>query len=366
MNIVYISSLSGKKSAGLTYSVPAQIRSQSKIDNVLWWNISETPKSKLINGSICYDRQDLPEIDISNLPIPFNKPNMVIFEGVYFFEFVKIAKQCRIRNISYVIIPRGSLTYHAQNKKKIKKILGNMFIFNDFIKNALGIQYLTNEEYQDSGGKWNKRHIIIPNGVEIKDKSKKHKKQIKGIHGVFIGRADTHHKGIDLLLDACQLLKDEMQLNNCKISIYAPSHSVERDKIEDMIKKRSLDNVVNKYDGIYEAEKEEILLKSDFFILTSRFEGHPMGLVEALSYGLPCLVTQGTNMADEIKKSNAGWTSDTSVKGIVTSLTKIFEEKELFREKGICALELSRKFNWDNLAHESNRQYSKLLMKNNN
>jgi len=47
-----------------------------------------------------------------------------------------------------------------------------------------------------------------------------------------------------------------------------------------------LQNVVYINDGIFDDEKEKKQLESDFFILTSRFEGHPMGLIEALSYGL--------------------------------------------------------------------------------
>ena len=42
-----------------------------------------------------------------------------------------------------------------------------MLIFNEFLRNARAIQYLTQGEYEASGDKWNKNHIIIPNGCEI-------------------------------------------------------------------------------------------------------------------------------------------------------------------------------------------------------
>ena len=47
-----------------------------------------------------------------------------------------------------------------------------------------------------------------------------------------------------------------------------------------------------------------------------------MGLLEALSYGLPCLVTTGTNMAEK-SRADAGWTSDISVDGISEALKSI-------------------------------------------
>ena len=39
----------------------------------------------------------------------------------------------------------------------------------------------------------------------------------------------------------------------------------------------------------------------DLFIHTFRFEGHPIAVLEALSYGIPCLLTPGTNMAGEVE-----------------------------------------------------------------
>lgn len=363
MNIVYISMLNGKKSAGLSYSIPAQVKSQSQFDNVFWYNINDTPKDKIINGSKCYNKSDYPSLNISNLPIPFNKPDLVIFEGVYFIEYVKIAKQCSKDKIPYIIIPRSSLTYYAQKKKLLKKVVGNLFFFNNFIKKALAIQYLTTKEFVDSGEKWNKRHLIIPNGVDPKKKIKQNYLNDE-IKGVFIGRPDSYQKGLDLLLDACVPIKEELKANNFKINIFAPASQNDNDNIQEMITARKLNDIIFKHGGIYGAEKEEVLLDSDLFILTSRFEGHPMGLIEALSYGLPCLVTEGTNMAEEICLTDSGWTAKTDVDSIVQAFKAIFNEKKRLAEKGNNACELSKKYNWTNLAKISSEEYIKLLKNN--
>lgn len=40
MNILYISKLDGRPWMGPTYSVPNQVKAQSKYDNVFWYNLS--------------------------------------------------------------------------------------------------------------------------------------------------------------------------------------------------------------------------------------------------------------------------------------------------------------------------------------
>ena len=53
------------------------------------------------------------------------------------------------------------------------------------------------------------------------------------------------------------------------------------------------------------ADKKKVLKDADLFLHTSRSEGHPMGVLEALAYGIPCLLTPGTNMASEVAASGA-------------------------------------------------------------
>ena len=86
-----------------------------------------------------------------------------------------------------------------------------------------------------------------------------------------------------------------------------------------------------------------------------------MGLIEALSYGLPCLVTTGFIMADEIEEADAGWTADIGVNSIVKALETMISEKEKIPVKAKNALALSRRYNWDKLAMLSHEKYTKLL-----
>ena len=75
-----------------------------------------------------------------------------------------------------------------------------------------------------------------------------------------------------------------------------------------------------------------------------------MGLIEALSYGVPCLVTPGTNMSTEIKQEDAGWTCACSVDSIADGLQRMIEEKKTLLEKSCNARRLATKYDWGLLA----------------
>ena len=59
--------------------------------------------------------------------------------------------------------------------------------------------------------------------------------------------------------------------------------------------------------GVYGDNKVKVLLDTDIFILTSRYEGMPMGVLEAWSYGIPCILSDGTNMINSDTLENSYW-----------------------------------------------------------
>lgn len=356
MKILYISTLSGEKEQGLTYSVPAQVNHQSFFDDVSWCNLNSEYlpyKSNIVKCNVIGDKSNI----ILNDGYAYD---LVVFQGFYFSQYCKIAKELVKKGIPYIIIPRSSLTKKAQMKKRLKKLLANKLMFDKFAKNALAIQYLTKNEMESSGVKWNEKNIVIPNGINKKDKVKD-PVALNTLNGVFIGRLDIYQKGLDLLLLACAALKEELLENRCTINIYGPSQLDSRSKILHSIKEKNLGEVIQVHDGVFGESKEKIALESDFFILTSRFEGHSMGLLEALSYGLPCLVTEGTNMKTEIEEFDAGWSSDNTVEGISKALRSIFANKDKINEKIPNAIKLSEKYQWDQIAKNTHFKYKELI-----
>ena len=351
MIILYVSHLSSNITAGPNWSVPEGVKAQSKIDDVLWVNMTDAVmphwKDVVAYHNVSEYGGKMESLDC--LPAPFNNPDVVVFEGFYYMDDVRIANVLRRKKVPYIITPRGSLTKLAMhNHAWLKKWVAHRLFFDGYVKNAKAIQYLTKQEAIDSIGRFHTPYFIVPNGFNTPDVQKSFF-STDGIKAVFIGRLDMFHKGIDLLLESFSHIHAQLLDAHFFFDIYGPRR-YDYDKIDNEIASRGITDIVAIHNEVCGEEKERVLLDSDIFLMTSRFEGHPMGLIEALAYGLPCMVTPGTNMFEVIRKSNAGWTCDGNIDDIKKALIKIIKEKDLYAQKGENGRKLSQEYNWDKLA----------------
>ena len=350
MNILFISSLSHSLSTGPAWSVPARIAAQEKIDNVFWVNLSEAEHDHWKEVKAYHNIREFSKCSFSALPAPFNKPDVVVFEGFYGgLKEIAFALDCWRMRVPYIIVPRSSLTYQAMhNKSRWKKEIAHFMFYDRFVKKSLAVQYLTEQEYQDSKYRFDGPHFILPNGFNKPQRVKEcfSKDQIKAI---FIGRIDIHQKGLDLLLGVLDELRDELIKVNFSLVLHGPKLE-DYYQVEEMIKKMNLKQIVTMGGEILGEAKAKALLESDVFFLTSRFEGHPMGLLEAMSYGLPCVITTGTNMQPEVDAYNAGWTSNTNPNGIKQALLNMIANIGNLHDKSNQAKSLSERYEWRKLS----------------
>ncbi len=97
---------------------------------------------------------------------------------------------------------------------------------------------------------------------------------------VSVGRLD-YQKGYDLLLRAWRII---CQTDN-EWSLHICGDGEEREHLEKLAKELDIDSRVF-FDGVIK-EIEKVYLKSSIYVMSSRHEGFPLVLPEALSCGLP-------------------------------------------------------------------------------
>ena len=111
-------------------------------------------------------------------------------------------------------------------------------------------------------------------------------------------------------------------------------------------------------------EKEKILLESDLFIHTSRLEGHPTSVIEAISYGVPVLVTPGTNISEDVEKNKLGFVAPLDANKIYEKIIEAYEKRKEFIEITQNEIEYSNSnFEWSAIVKKMIKEYEKYIIK---
>lgn len=354
MKILHVANIKTNLANGMNAVIPQHVLQQAKYVDIRFLNTNNINIDCLKDYQIAYDKQK----DFINNLEGFI-PDLVIIHGTNYFEYIKIYKKLLIKNIPYVIVPHGCITKQALKKKWFKKKLAYMFFFNRFVQKSIGVQCLSERESDNILIKCNK--FIATNGIDIPDIKSKTFNTDK-VNLLYIARLEYKIKGLDLLLGAIYKLKDFFRENNVVLKMYGP-FVCEREKvIFDEIDKKGLRDIVILNDAIFGEDKINAINNGDLFIQTSRSEGMPVGIIEAMSYGLPCILSEGTTLAEAVIEHEIGYAAQNDTDDIAKAIERAISDRNNWTIKSQNAkVFVKNNFAWDKVAKETVDKYRELL-----
>lgn len=350
--ILHIGYVDSNKASGVNVAIPKMVHAQHKYANTLLLNLSNEYSDEL---SISY----LQYACIQSLPSPFNKPTIVIFHEIYRKPFIKLSRECMRANIPYIIIPHGGLTERAQRIKAYKKIPANLLIFRNFFRNAASIQYLSDSECNASIIK--EKSFVCGNGVSVSNQPHLFRTNL-GLRMLFIGRYDIYFKGLDILLDAITMISSDMRKRNISLTLFGTGKPQDEKILKERIQQGHLADIVKLNGPIFGDAKISQYRSFDCFIQTSRSEGQPLGVMEALSNGMPVIVTPGTTFSKEVTDNNMGIACECNATSIAKAILHAVDEQDAFKAMSKNAIEfMKNNYDEEAIAQKAVAKYSSLM-----
>lgn len=155
------------------------------------------------------------------------------------------------------------------------------------------------------------------------------------------------NKHQDLLIEVVKILKDKIP--NIRLLLAGNG------SLENQYKKQTKEFGVD--DNIeflgYRTDINNLLMLSDVAVASSRREGMPVNVMEAMATGLPLIVTDVRGHRDLVIDGENGYVVGLNdVKGFAKSIQKLYEDNELRCKFGKKGLELVQKYSLENVLKE--------------
>ena len=154
---------------------------------------------------------------------------------------------------------------------------------------------------------------------------------------LFLGHV-SERKGIWLLLEALEALKDELLLG--KFTFYIGGNG-EVDLLKKIIKEKKLESIVKFIGWVTAENKKEYLNKANAYILPSYNEGLPISILEAMTYSLPIIATNVGGIPQVVvNRVNGLLIEPGNLNELKKAIKFAIENQEVFKSYGKESLKL--------------------------
>lgn len=209
-----------------------------------------------------------------------------------------------------------------------------------------------------------KKIFQIPNGVNLKQFQRKANekrfckllkiapRKMAGVKRIlFVGRLIPQKAPENLLKTFAGVSK---KVNS--VLILVGSGELKKD-IEKEIKRHSLEDKVFILSGPSDEDLINFYLRSDVFVLPSRWEGFPLVVVEAMACGKPIVATNVGGVPDVVDEKVGILVKVGNVPALEKALLKLLTDKKLYAKLSKNCKNRSKKYDWSAITDQTIKVY---------
>jgi glycosyltransferase involved in cell wall biosynthesis len=200
---------------------------------------------------------------------------------------VRAASVARRLGVPYLLEPRGAYDPHIVRRKRFLKKAWWISMERELVSRARAIHVFFEPERAHLQALGYTGEVVVasngaypPNGTTWDGGS--------GGYVLWLGRFDPEHKGLDLLLEGLRVLPPD---DRPHLRVQGPDWRGKKGLVRRMVSRLGLERWVTVGEAAYGHDKRALLSRARGFVYPSRWDACPNSVLEAVSIGLPTLVT---------------------------------------------------------------------------
>ena len=286
---------------------------------------------------------------IGNLRRRLPAADVVHIHGIYQFHTVAACTLARRYSVPYVINIHGALTRYHRSKKRWKKVPYEILIERRNIEGAAAVIALTEVE-REAFTAWlpGIPCFVVPPVIDASlfaagDLTKRAKRRLPQTSMeyplvTFIGRL-TEKKGLDLLVDAFGQLLDRYP--GARLVIAGPDDEGIGQQLRRQAARIGIADRVLLTGLVTGERKRELLEASQLAALPSKDESFGVAIAEALTVGVPAVVTRGVALSRDILDAEAGMVADRDSTAFADAMADLLANDRMRSEMSANAQQLA-------------------------
>lgn len=277
---------------------------------------------------------------------------------------IDVYKICRQFSKPYIISSHGSFNPWPWNQNKIKKRIYWSLFGKKTVENAAAIHFTTNDEKDNSLYSIpflsKKKNFIIPNAMMIRQgKNIREELSISKDTFVLLFTGRIHQtKGIHFVIKA-------MKQIDCKKLLFLIVGHEEDIKYSNYLRRISkvINNKIIWKGSVSSEEIWDYYFSSNLFVLPSYNENFSMVAAEAMSSGLPVLISNNVGLRKDVQLSNSGFVVSQDVGQIANVFKKCIKSPDLLKQLSQNARKfVKERYDMNKVAELMAKAYEDVLM----
>ncbi|WP_392479049.1 glycosyltransferase [Nostoc sp. C110] len=272
----------------------------------------------------------------------------------------------RFQGVPYIVRPLGQLCEWSLQQSSRKKQIYLQLIEKANLNSSKSIHFTSKQEQQEASQlNLSSPSFILPHGVDIPNinpNARQHLREYLNLPAdepivLFLSRLHPK-KGLDYLIPALGKLSD-YRFTFVLAGSGDPNYESE---IQSLLAINNIHNCTH-LAGFVKGEIKDLFLQgADLFALTSYSENFGVAVLEALSAGIPVIVTPGVALANLVAQENLGYVAEFDITAIAAAIQQVLDCPEEAQKRGDRARKfILENYTWDRIASKQISVYTEII-----